>query len=608
MISVIQNGNRYEIRFPYDPVVIELVKNVPGRWWDNDRKMWTIPNHRLGFLLAQFRGTVYESSVVVQSDEGLNINESIDATQTIPDIDISDVNFRVADGFKPFQHQLDFMKYAKSRQVRGYKSGFILADQPGAGKTLEVMNLALYNRDRGRCKHCLIVCCVNSAKYNWVEDIIKHSNGQENPYILGTRLKRNKIDKRYNTGGAEKLADLQTGHMYGDVNAPELPFFLVVNIEAFRTKTGKTYTFTNEVIKWVAAGEINMIALDEIHKNTSASSAQGQQILKVKKATGQSIEWIPMTGTPITKRPTDVFLPLRLVDGHDCGSYYLWCQDFCVYGGFGDHEIVGYKNVNTLKNMLQPNMLRRLKKDILDLPPKIRYTEYIENTKYQATLYNRVIAEIEESRESILQSLNPMTALLKLRQVNGSPELVDDTLAIDENYLKKNAKLQRLLELIDEIVSNGEKVVVFSNWVEPLRTLYKFISKKYGTCCYTGTMSADVREQHKQAFIHDPKYSVMLGTVGALGTSHTLTVARNIIFYDEPWNPSDIEQCEDRCHRPGTTQSVNIYTLITKDTADERVHSILCRKEGIANYIVDNNLDIRNHPELLSILIGTDPM
>ena len=136
MISVIQNGNQYDINFPYDPIAIDLVKNVPGRRWNPQEKVWSIPKDRLGFLLSQFKGTVYESSVVVQSNEQINVNQSLDETKQfeIPDIDISDVNFRIADGFKPFKHQLDCMRYYKWRIQNGYRSGFILADKPGAGK------------------------------------------------------------------------------------------------------------------------------------------------------------------------------------------------------------------------------------------------------------------------------------------------------------------------------------------------------------------------------------------------------------------------------------------------------------------------------------------
>ena len=117
-------------------------------------------------------------------------------------------------------------------------------------------------------------------------------------------------------------------------------------------------------------------------------------------------------------------------------------------------------------------------------------------------------------------------------------------------------------------------------------------------------MSSEDRQKHKEVFINNSEYKVMLGTVGALGTSHTLTVANNVIFYDEPWNPSDKVQCEDRCHRAGTTKTVNVYTLICENTIDEVVHNIVYRKEGISNYIVDNDLDLKQHPELFDILLG----
>lgn len=901
LISIVQNGDVYELRFKYDPDLIALIKEVPGRRWNPDLKFWSVPKDKLGFFYNQIMGTQYEKQVKIQSLEELNVNKKVGFTDKsdIPNVDVSDVNFRVASGYKIYEHQKDTLRFYIHRRGRGVGNGFILADEPGCidgcasiriredgktwtrettlknahrlfkngvrfrvkclvddrfgycypkdiidkgirdvltikcgeysltctpdheiytergwvraddlkagdkvfangtseencimcgrnndiitypgskfrgyckkcmyrhlrragkmtdtkridsdgyveiygptvrstefwesvshnegvyehhyiwwlhtghvvdttkesihhknhiktdnrfenlellslhdhqmrhidasvshlpqnqdidyyyghgnkkiwvkphlvevaevstsepshvydivmdseeihnfvangivvhncGKTLSVMNVALYKRDYLRqSKHCLIIACVNSAKYNWVDDIEKHTNGEEHPYILGSRLRRNGTIN-YNAGGKAKVDDLVNGYMYGKEEYGPLPYFLVVNIEAFRTKEGRSWTFTNQVLKWCDEGKIDLIALDEIHKNTSPQSQQGKQILNLKKKCPNSVEWIPMTGTPITKKPTDVFLPLRLVDGHNTSSYYMWCQDFCVYGGFGGHEIIAYKNVSRLKNLLEPNMLRRRKEDILDLPPKIRMIEYVENTPTQEKLYNEICSDMIEHRESIVSSLNPLSQFLRLRQVNGSPELVDSSIPVDDKYLTKNAKMKRVVELVDDIVEQGEKVLIFSNWVEPLRTLHKVISKKYGTCCYVGSMSPDAREQHKKVFMTNPKYPVMIGTIGAMGTSHTLTVARNIIFLDQPWNPADQEQCEDRCHRPGQTQSLNIYTLITKGTIDERVNAILSKKEGIANYIVDNNLDLRSHPELFDVLLGIE--
>lgn len=603
MILVQQSGNVYNIKFKYDQEIIDIVKQIPGRRWEPDLKIWTIPTDKLGFLLAQFKATKFENDIKIESNEHLNENDELAGTRTIPEWDISNVPYYVADGMKPFSHQLDTMKYYLWRINNGFNSGFLLADEPGAGKTLQIMNIALWKKHNRGSKHCLIIACVNSAKYNWVEDIKKHSNGTEVPYVLGSRIRRNGT---INCSGSskDKMKDLCTGKMYGKENGDDLPYFIVTNIEAFRTSVGRTKVFTGQIIKMIEDGEIDTIAIDEIHKNASPSSIQGQQLLQIKKKITKQIEWFPMTGTPITSKPTDVFTPLRLIDGHSQTSFWGWCQTFCVYGGFGGKEVIGYKNVPYLKTLLQPNMLRRLKKDILDLPPKVYHEEYVENTPYQQKLYNEICSEMLSQREEIMHSMNPMTRFLRLRQVNGAPELVDPALPIDKSYLSHNAKFQRALELIDEIVEAGEKVIVFSNWVEPLRTFYRFVSAKYKVCCYTGTMNSDEREKHKSVFINNPNYQIMIGTIGALGTSHTLTVASNIIFLDECWNPSDQQQAEDRCVRPGQTSTVNIYVLLSKDTVDDRVHSILSKKDGISKYIVDNELDMRKNPDLFDMLIN----
>ena len=604
MILVTQHDDQYEIRFGYDAELVELVKNVPGRMWNPQGKFWTIPLARLGFLIAQLKGTKYEQQLVIQSADDLNVNASINEPNQIPNIDISDVTQYVQDGFKLFAHQIDMLKFAKWRYLNGLRSGFILADCPGLGKTAQVLNWAMYLKEHYNAKHCLIIACVNSAKYNWRADIIKHTNGKEEPYILGSRLKRDG-SINFSTGSQEKLNDLTTLKMYGGKGDQPLPYFIILNIEAVRMRIKKLYPIANRIIELINNKEIDIIAADEVHRGCSPTSLQGKQLFRIKKESKQQIQWIPMTGTPIVSKPTDVFLPLRLVDGHSSSSYYAGCQKYCVYGGFGDHDIIGYKNIPELKRILQPNMLRRLKEDVLDLPPKIHYTEYVENTAYQQKIYDKIRDDMIAKHEQIVRSLNPLSQFLHLRQVNGSPELVDGSISInDKDYLSKNAKLTRLLELLEDILAEPkEKVVIFSNWVEPLRTLYKFVSAKYKVCCYTGTMKADVREKHKQAFINDPERRIMMGTIGALGTSHTLTVARNVIFYDSPWNPSDIEQAEDRCHRPGTTDTVYVYTLVTQGTVDEKVHEILSKKEGTANYIVDNDLDLRGHPELFDMLL-----
>ena len=114
------------------------------------------------------------------------------------------------------------------------------------------------------------------------------------------------------------------------------------------------------------------------------------------------------------------------------------------------------------------------------------------------------------------------------------------------------------------------------------------------------------REKHKELFQNNPNYTILLGTISAAGTTHTFTAANNVIFLDEPFNATDKQQAIDRTNRIGTTSSVNVYTLLSKNTIDEKVHEIVYEKGMTADYIVDNKLDFKNNPKLLYKLLGSD--
>lgn len=765
MISIIQNGDVYEIRFKYNKDVIDLVKEVAGRKWNKDGKFWTIPKDKIGFMLGVFKNTPFESDISLKSDEDLDVNTGLDETNTavIPSIDISDVKTYVKDGGSLFKHQEDCLKYAIGRKASGNTSGFLLADEMGCiagsatvevdlngrrknmslmtlyqkwanrsesdsfyiksyvpsgkgmfaylpircvlskgpkstvkinftdgsnlictddhevlthrgwveawflhpfdmvvkeyddyndrfkivqsidnygtvevydvgvdhysahnfvanevvvhncGKTLEVINMAMFKKNYEDAKHCLIICCINSAKYNWVDDIKTHTNGEFEGYILGSRIQKRKGAVKLNGSGAEKLKDLETGLMYSDeeLNKP-LPYFLILNIEALRTsdKTIKKKSMQDVLTLRVAElcndGAISMIAIDEIHRNASPQSSQGKELLKLKALTGDSVEWIPMTGTPVVNKPTDVYTPMRLIDATDCTSYYKWNQHYCIYGGYGGHNIIGYKNIPELKKTLEPNMLRRTKNSVLDLPPKIHHIEYVENTSKQKKLYGEVLYDITSNIDAIKSELNPLAKLLRLRQVNGCPELIDDSIDTNSSsYPSSNAKINRFLQIVQDIVSNGGKAVVFSNWIAPVETAILWLKKNgIDSVPYTRQIPEDIRELNKHRFINDPSCNVIVGTIGALGTSHTLSVASNVIFLDEPWNAATFDQAEDRCYRLNSTDTVDVFSIITKDTVDEHVHDIIISKRGTSDYIVDGKLNLRDNPELLELLLS----
>ena len=445
---------------------------------------------------------------------------------------------------------------------------------------------------------------MNSAKFNWKADIEKHTNGQEEGYLLGTTLyKRKGRGEKYDLTPENKCLDLINLRKYKGQGDP-LPYFIILNVEGLRYKAGGMYAIAARIADLINDGEINMVVLDECHKGISPTSQQGKLILEIKKATQRKAQWIPMTGTPIVNRPTDLFTPLRLIGAHSTKSYYEWCKHFAVYGGHDDKEVLVYKNISQLKNLLHGHMIRRLADQVLDLPPIIRIPIYVENTAYQKRLYTKIAKELEARAGEITeQKTNPLVEMLKLRQVNDAPELVDPELKIDKSYLSKNAKLAEIISYIDEFVASGEKVVVFAKYLEPLKTLYKFIATKYKTACFTGSMSDAKREQHKKVFMNDPECKVLIGTIDAMGTSHTFTAARVGIFFEESWTAADQEQAEKRLHRISTNGTVRFYTFLAANTVDDRVHRIIYEKKATSDYIVDN-IDVRHNPEAFLQLLG----
>ena len=173
MISITQQGLEYEIKFPYDPVLVAYVKNVPGRLWHKEDKCWTVPKDKVGFFIKQLEGTSYENSVNVKSSENFNVNKRIEETKQadIPDIDVSDVHTVVKHGSKLFDHQLDCLRYSIGRKEKGNFGGFLLADEMGCLSGDSVVHVAVNGKHRNVTLSAL--CDMYSLKDHSDEYLIK---------------------------------------------------------------------------------------------------------------------------------------------------------------------------------------------------------------------------------------------------------------------------------------------------------------------------------------------------------------------------------------------------------------------------------------------------
>ena len=217
-------------------------------------------------------------------------------------------------------------------------------------------------------------------------------------------------------------------------------------------------------------------------------------------------------------------------------------------------------------------------------------------TPKQEQVYREVHNNILANIDQITLSPNPLTQLIRLRQATGYTGILS-------SVVQESAKLDRMEELVDNAVENGTKVVIFSNWTSITNIAYEKLSKKYHGCMITGETKDEDRQIYKNRFQEDDKYKFIIGSIDAMGTGLTLTAASVVILLDEPWNRAKLDQAIDRCHRIGQKSNLTIYTIMCKNTIDERIHEIVQEKGAMSDIIVDGKIT-GNKLETLNFLLN----
>lgn len=541
------------VSFTYDMETVEKIKSLPTRYYTPSTKSWEVPTRYLPQLIEVFSGY----NIVLHGPVNSKVKTAVEkAAPTFDNVDYNNFTFKTA----PFNHQIEAFEYAKTH------NRFLLADEQGLGKTKQSIDIAVARK--GQFKHCLIVCGVNSTKFNWQQEVETHSN--ERAFVLGTRFLKN--GKKKDGTVKDRVEDL--------CNRNE--FFLITNIETLRNKD-----FQEKAKELTQKGTIGMVIVDEIHKAKNAQSQQGKAIHHLKP-----YYRIALTGTPLMNTPLDLFNILKWL-GEETGAFYRFKNRYCIMGGFGGYEVVGYKNLEELKTRLDKVQLRRKKDEVLDLPPKIRQTEYVELTGKQAQLYKAIKNELLQQLDEIMLDPNPLAQLIRLRQVTGHPGILDHS-------IEDSAKMERLYELVQENVESGKKTIIFSNWTKMTEPAKQKLAE-FNPAYVVG--GSDVQSEVTK-FQNDPSCMVIIGTIPKLGTGLTLTAASTVIFLDKPWNMANTEQAEDRAHRIGTTGTVNVITLVAKDTIDERIEELVEQKGKMSDALVDGKFGNLDKAETLNFLLS----
>ena len=556
------------VSFEYDSNLVSIIKSMGTRVYIPEKKTWEIPESAVPMLMSR----LHDYDVLLRGEMRHETPES---------------HAQLPPGFvfttKPYKHQMEGVIYGLEHE------SFLLGDDQGLGKTKEIIDIAMCRKQTDGLKHCLIICGINGNKYNWADEVKIHS--REDSWILGTRFTKRPPIKMIEGSTKDKMEDLN--------NIPH-QFFWITNIEtlrggSFKEKQGKRtvmrFPIAEKIQELCDKGIIGMIAFDEAHKAKNPDSQQGKALLSID-CKGPKI---PMSGTFVLNNPLDLYLPLKWA-GFETHSFYAYKQHYCTMGGFGGKEIVGYKNLDELRSMVSKVMLRRVKGDVLDLPPKVHTIEWVDAYPEQKALYKDVRDQVRDNIDKVKVHPDPLSEMLRLRQVTGYPGILSSTVT-------KSAKMDRMEELVEEEVLVGGKAIIFSNWSEMTNVIRNKL-KKYNPAYITGEVGSVQRMEEKDRFQNDPDCKVMIGTIGALGTGFTLTAAQLVIFVDEPWNRGIKDQAEDRAHRIGTRGTVRIVTILTRDTVDEGVYNLVQKKGKMADLLVDGKVDGKNVDNVLSYLLN----
>ncbi|HOV23363.1 MAG TPA: DEAD/DEAH box helicase [Candidatus Marinimicrobia bacterium] len=450
-------------------------------------------------------------------------------------------NFNYSPKTKPFPHQVEAIEYITS------KISVPLFDEQGLGKTKIVIEALCNNMEQGIIDGALIICKKHLIE-NWKDEIETHSHLK---YIV---LRGNANEKGLKFMGYSHFYIINYESVIGEVE--RLKMFLKIRKMA--------------------------IVLDESHKIKNPNAKITRATLDLKDL---ATKRIIITGTPIANKPLDLWTQFYFLDnGNLLGDDYKKFEKTYSINLKGDNLPEQEARFNNLREIILSNSIRRLKKDVLELPEKIYIDKYVQIEGQQKKIYAQLKKELYieitniEGEKIIDESNVLLKKLLRLAQIASNPFL------IDKAYNETPAKFPLLDTLIESILEQKEKVIVWSCFVDNIRILYKRY-KKFGSLILYGDLPIEKRNEIVKQFRNNNEFMILIANPSAAREGLTLTSANNAIYLDRNFNLVDYLQSQDRIHRISQTKECKIYKLIAKSTIDEYIDEIIYKKHKLAEYV-----------------------
>ncbi len=542
--SLAAQGQRY-LKLP-DKGIVKLNLEEIQEFEDKLGDVEGLLDDNGGLKLSRYHAAYLNDLVSMDWGQEREIQSMLEALRHTQEIPLSDLPPNLNAQLREYQHHgFSWMSF-----LHEYKFHGILADDMGLGKTIQTLT---YLQDRkNRFGHMPnLVMAPTSVVFNWMNEAQKFVPEMKVLVLNGPGRKEffNKLNE----------------------------YDLVIT----------SYALFRRDVEVLTALDWGAVILDEAQniKNYRSKTALLVKELKAKQ------RWA-LSGTPLENRLSELWSIFDFLMPGFLGSYPHFQRKYQQPIEMQQSK----EHLERLRKRIYPFVMRRLKDEVAsELPPKTEITNYCEMTPAQEKLYQEVMAACRrqvfsevEKRGVERSQVSILTALLRLRQVCCHPELLGPSFQKRDH---SSGKMEAFKELVTEVIDEGHRILVFSQFVEMLTLLRNWLEKEKIPYEYLDGRTRR-REEKVKRFNENDDIPIFLVSLRAGGTGLNLTGASYVIHYDPWWNPAVQDQATDRVHRIGQKKHVFAYRLITKGTVEEKILHLQERKKSLAKELlsVDSSL------------------
>jgi len=438
--------------------------------------------------------------------------------------------------------------YTWLTHLRKMGVGGCLADDMGLGKTIQTIAYLLKEKEE-KSEYPALIVCPTSVIGNWAREL--------HTFAPSLRVYIHHGQERLNQDDFRKKAK--------DMDVVITSYNLMV----------KDADWMREVV-W------SSLILDEAQAIKNPMAKKSQQLRRFKAE-----HRLALTGTPIENRLEELWSIMDFLNPGYLGSLTAFRREFITPIEARRDEA----KAELLQKLIRPFLLRREKTDkriIRDLPEKDELKIYCHLKEEQASLYQSIVDRLMEQMSGatgIQRKGLILSALTKLKQVCNHPELLAGKNVIG----RTSGKMERFLQLLQPIVDNHERALVFTQYVKMGELLIKEIQHRFPGCAIyflNGAVPMKKRDEMIKAFQNETREAVFILSLRAGGFGLNLTNANHVIHYDRWWNPAVEEQATDRTYRIGQRRNVHVYKLIAEGTLEKRIDDLIEQKKGLADRII----------------------